>query len=72
MAGHPPLVENASEPGFDTGRNTRIANLTGLPSISIPNGTINMLPIGLQLIGKEFCESELLRYTAMVQNLTYN
>ena len=36
-------------------------NLSGLPSISLPCGfSVNKLPIGLQLIGKPFAESDIL------------
>ena len=70
MVGLPPRVEDASNPGFDTGRNTRIANLTGLPAISIPNGKIDGLCIGIQLIGKSFDEAKLLCYANTVQNFT--
>lgn len=31
-------------------------NLAGLPAISLPNGFINKMPFGLQLIGKPFAE----------------
>ena len=42
-------------------RNTRLANLTGLPAISVPCGFSRAnLPIGLQLIGREFEESTVL------------
>lgn len=39
---------------------TVAANLAGLPALSIPAGTDNNLPVGLQLMGKHFSESRLL------------
>ncbi len=43
-------------------RLNRPANFSGLPAISIPSGfTKAGLPVGLQLIGPAFCESNLLR-----------
>ncbi len=40
---------------------TLSVNLAGLPGLSLPAGMINGMPIGLQLIGRAFDESTLLR-----------
>ena len=39
---------------------TVIANLAGLPAISLPIGRIKGLPIGGQFIGQAFLEDEML------------
>ena len=44
-------------------------NLAGLPAISIPCGTDSRsLPIGMQIIGKPFDESFILRIARFVEN----
>ena len=43
-------------------RFTRYFNIVGLPGISIPCGfTMDSLPIGMQIVGKAFDESRILR-----------
>jgi aspartyl-tRNA(Asn)/glutamyl-tRNA(Gln) amidotransferase subunit A len=45
------------------------ANLAGVPAISVPFGTDRSgLPIGIQLIGKHFDESALLRAAEVIEN----
>lgn len=49
---------------------TVAANLAGLPAISIPAGFAQGLPIGLQLMGKHFGESQLLQIAHHYQQNT--
>ena len=46
------------------------ANLAGLPAISIPSGFIEKLPVGLQLIGNYFQESQLINVAHQYQKVT--
>jgi len=55
-----PRIESAADPGFDYARNTRAANVTRLPAVSLPNGTVDGLPVGFQLMGEAFSERALL------------
>lgn len=50
-----------------TGRDTRAANVTGLPAISLPNGHIDDLPAGMQLMADRFGDAELLGTAAAVE-----
>ncbi|HKM14330.1 MAG TPA: Asp-tRNA(Asn)/Glu-tRNA(Gln) amidotransferase subunit GatA [Marinospirillum sp.] len=45
-------------------------NLAGLPAISVPAGQINNRPVGLQLIGNHFGESQLLNAAHQFQQVT--
>ena len=45
-------------------------NLAGLPAISIPTGQINGLPVGMQIIGNYFSESQLLNIAHKFQQVT--
>jgi aspartyl-tRNA(Asn)/glutamyl-tRNA(Gln) amidotransferase subunit A len=49
---------------------TIAVNLAGLPGMSIPAGLINGLPIGLQIVGRDFDESRLLNIAHQFQRVT--
>ena len=49
---------------------TIAVNLAGLPGISIPAGLVNGLPVGLQIVGKDFSESQLLNVAHQFQQAT--
>ncbi len=44
-------------------------NLAGSPAISLPSGEVGGLPVGLQLIGKNFDDIKLLRIAKMVETI---
>lgn len=64
----PCSLEPPFEIGFDTGTAARMAvamraqeplyaiNLLGLPSVAVPTGTVDGLPMGVQLVGRRFRE----------------
>ena len=45
-------------------------NLAGLPGVSVPCGFVHDLPVGLQLVGKAFDESNLFRVGNFYQSIT--
>jgi aspartyl-tRNA(Asn)/glutamyl-tRNA(Gln) amidotransferase subunit A len=47
-----------------------LASLGGLPSISLPCGFVEEMPIGMQLVGRPFAETDLLRIGSAFQLLT--
>lgn len=49
---------------------TIAVNLAGLPGISIPAGLANGLPIGMQIVGKDFGEAKLLNVAHQFQQVT--
>jgi aspartyl-tRNA(Asn)/glutamyl-tRNA(Gln) amidotransferase subunit A len=50
--------QRVSPGGF--GRNTRGANRTGLPALTLPCGWADGMPVGLMLVGRSFGEEQLL------------
>ncbi|MFC6988564.1 amidase [Haloplanus sp. GCM10025708] len=55
-----PPLDDVDEWEYDYARNTRAANVTRLPAVTIPNGTAAGLPVGLQLMGAAFDDAHLL------------
>ncbi len=49
---------------------TIAVNLAGLPGISIPAGMVNNLPVGLQIVGRDFAEAQLLNVAHKFQQTT--
>ena len=49
---------------------TIVANLAGLPGMSLPVGFVDKMPIGMQLIGNLFDESRLLNVAHQYQHIT--
>jgi aspartyl-tRNA(Asn)/glutamyl-tRNA(Gln) amidotransferase subunit A len=49
---------------------TVIANLAGIPAISMPCGFSNNLPIGLQIMASEFQEQKLLDAALLFESKT--
>ncbi|MFA5358982.1 MAG: Asp-tRNA(Asn)/Glu-tRNA(Gln) amidotransferase subunit GatA [Patescibacteria group bacterium] len=47
-----------------------LASILGLPAISVPCGFINGLPVGMQLIGRQFAERDVLYLANKYQELT--
>lgn len=49
---------------------TIAVNLAGLPGMSIPAGLVNGLPVGLQIVGRDFDEARLLNVAHQFQQAT--
>lgn len=62
-----PRLEDVADPGFGYARNTRAANVTRLPAVTLPNGSIDGLPTGLQLMGPAFEDDRLLAAATAVE-----
>lgn len=62
-----PRIENATDPERSPVRNCRLANVTGAPAITVPNGTVDGLPIGVQLVAGPFDDAALLGVAKAVE-----
>jgi aspartyl-tRNA(Asn)/glutamyl-tRNA(Gln) amidotransferase subunit A len=61
-----PLGESQTDPMkiYLADVTTVIANLAGLPALSVPSGTVHGMPVGLQLVGRPLDEDGLFRTAA--------
>ena len=62
-----PKHEQAESLRYGITANTRVANLTGQPALTIPLGTSEGLPVGLQLIGHRYADRELFGIAARLE-----
>ncbi|WP_436348551.1 amidase [Natronorubrum sp. FCH18a] len=62
-----PRIENATNPERPPVRNCRLANVTGAPAITLPHGTVDGVPIGLQLVAGSFDDAALLGVARTVE-----
>jgi aspartyl-tRNA(Asn)/glutamyl-tRNA(Gln) amidotransferase subunit A len=53
--------------GRNNGLLTFPCNLHGNPGISVPAGFVDGLPVGLQIIGRHFCEQQLLELARIIE-----
>ena len=68
----PDALTNAdAEDGYGRGNNRRLSPLIAFPAITVPAGfTTDGLPVGLELIGREFSEGMLLRFAYAYEQAT--
>jgi amidase/aspartyl-tRNA(Asn)/glutamyl-tRNA(Gln) amidotransferase subunit A len=62
-----PEHEQAESLPYGITANTRVTNLTGQPALTIPVGTSEGLPVGLQLIGHRYADCELFGIAARLE-----
>lgn len=69
VPGIAPKHEDAGDLDFGITRNTRIANVTRQPAMTVPCGTVDDLPVGLHLLGQRFTENKLIQTAAGISPL---
>jgi amidase len=69
MVGPDASIEDTTYTALNMLRNTVAADLTGHPSISIPCGMHEGLPIGLMLTGRQFDDATLIAASAAFESL---
>ena len=62
-------IDYSQGDGFEVGSSTPAA-VSGYPSITVPMGQLDGLPIGLSLIGGEFDDEKLIRIAGAIEGLT--
>ncbi|KAB1190448.1 hypothetical protein GJR96_15835 [Haloferax sp. MBLA0076] len=70
--GRAPTREAVESPVTSFARNTIPANVSGQPALSLPAGTIEGVPTGVQLFGRRFEDAHLLGVAATVEPLVAN
>jgi amidase/aspartyl-tRNA(Asn)/glutamyl-tRNA(Gln) amidotransferase subunit A len=64
-----PRHEDAGDLDYGITANTRVANVTEQPAVTVPCGTVEELPVGLQLLGRRFDERRLFRVAAGLEGM---
>ena len=69
-----PLGQHANDPlkMYLMDAYTLSLNLAGLPGLSLPVGKASGLPVGMQIIGKAFAETQLLRIGKAIESVLPN
>jgi amidase/aspartyl-tRNA(Asn)/glutamyl-tRNA(Gln) amidotransferase subunit A len=62
-----PRIDDVTDPGFDWSLNTRPADVTRQPAVSLPNGRVEGMPVGLHLQTAAFEEASLVGVAARVE-----
>lgn len=63
-----PPIEDVTNQSYNRGRNALLAVLTRCPAITLPNGKVRGLPVGLQLMSEAYTEGELLCVAAAIED----